>query len=73
MLTWLAGAVLVIVVTSAVVAKLLARTRAPDPGSFLDHPYADWAGSIQPDEMRVTLNLIDDGHETPCDRHGKPT
>ena len=41
--------------------------------AFLDHPYADWAGSIQPDEMRVTLTLIDDGHETPCDGNGNPT
>ena len=41
--------------------------------AFLDHPYADWAGSIQPDEMRVTLSLIDDGHETPCEPNGDPT
>ena len=41
--------------------------------AFLDHPYADWAGSIQPDEMRVTLTLIDDGHVVPCDADGNPT
>ena len=40
--------------------------------AFLDHPYADWAGSIQPDEMRVTLTLIDDGHDAPCDPGGIP-
>ncbi|TPG32833.1 hypothetical protein EAH80_18785 [Mycobacterium hodleri] len=34
--------------------------------AFLDHPYADWEGSLQPDEMRVTLFLIDDGHVVPC-------
>ena len=38
--------------------------------AFLDHPYADWAGSIQPDQMRVTLTLIDDGHAVPCDPSG---
>ncbi|PRC43635.1 hypothetical protein C6A85_000000104335 [Mycobacterium sp. ITM-2017-0098] len=38
--------------------------------AFLDHPYADWAGSLQPDEMRVTLALIDDGHDAPCDPNG---
>lgn len=41
--------------------------------AFLDHPYADWSGSIQPDEMRVTLQLIDDGHPAPCDESGIPT
>lgn len=41
--------------------------------AFLDHPYADWAGSLQPDEMRVTLHLIDDGHDAPCDANGAPT
>ncbi|KQU06958.1 hypothetical protein ASG56_05150 [Rhodococcus sp. Leaf7] len=41
--------------------------------AFLDHPYADWSGSIQPDEMRVTLHLIDDGHSVPCDANGIPT
>ncbi|CAN5779582.1 hypothetical protein BH10ACT9_BH10ACT9_14320 [soil metagenome] len=41
--------------------------------AFLDHPYADWTGSLQPDEMRVTLNLIDDGHAVPCDSNGDPT
>jgi hypothetical protein len=40
--------------------------------AFLDHPYASWAGSIQPNEMRVTLSLIDDGHDVPCDANGKP-
>jgi phosphotransferase system glucose/maltose/N-acetylglucosamine-specific IIC component len=40
--------------------------------AFLDHPYTDWAGSLQPDEMRVTLNLIDDGHAAPCDVKGDP-
>lgn len=41
--------------------------------AFLDRPYADWAGSVQPDEMRVTLSLIDDGHDVPCDASGDPT
>jgi hypothetical protein len=41
--------------------------------AFLDHPYADWSGSIQPDEMGVTLSLIDDGHAAPCDADGDPT
>ena len=41
--------------------------------AFLDHPYADWAGNLQPDEMRVTLRLIDDGHAVPCDSNGDPT
>jgi hypothetical protein len=41
--------------------------------AFLDHPYADWAGSLQPNEMRVTLSLIDDGHVVPCDSNGAPT
>ncbi|MET0702888.1 MAG: hypothetical protein ABWY93_24825 [Mycobacterium sp.] len=40
--------------------------------AFLDHPYADWAGSLQPTEMRVTLSLIDDGHAAPCDSRGVP-
>ena len=40
---------------------------------FLDHPYADWAGSLQPDEMRVTLSLIDDGHAVRCDSNGNLT
>jgi phosphotransferase system glucose/maltose/N-acetylglucosamine-specific IIC component len=38
--------------------------------AFLDHPYAEWAGNLQPAEMRVTLSLIDDGHVVPCDSHG---
>ena len=41
--------------------------------AFLDHPYDDWKGSLQPDEMRVTLQLIDDGHDAPCDANGLPT
>lgn len=40
--------------------------------AFLDHPYADWAGSLQPDQMRVTLALIDDGHDAPCTSAGDP-
>ena len=40
--------------------------------AFLDHPYADWAGSLEPNEMRVTLALIDDGHDAPCDKNGDP-
>ena len=39
---------------------------------FLDHPYDKWSGSLQPDEMRVTLALIDDGHTVPCNPEGKP-
>ncbi|MGJ0118951.1 hypothetical protein ACQ7HM_07075 [Williamsia sp. MIQD14] len=41
--------------------------------AFLDHPYDDWSGSLQPGQMRVTLSLIDDGHPVPCDRQGDPT
>lgn len=41
--------------------------------AFLDHPYADWSGSLQPDQMRVTLALIDDGHVVPCTPSGDPT
>ncbi|MDP9168693.1 MAG: DUF4239 domain-containing protein [Actinomycetota bacterium] len=41
--------------------------------AFLDHPYDDWSGSLQPDQMRVTLRLIDDGHAVPCDSRGDPT
>lgn len=40
--------------------------------AFLDHPYNDWTGSLQPDEMRMTLTLIDDGHPVPCDANGIP-
>ena len=40
--------------------------------AFLDHPYDQWSGSLQPDEMRVTLALIDDGHTVPCNPEGKP-
>jgi hypothetical protein len=40
---------------------------------FLDHPYDDWSGSIEPNQMRVTLQLIDDGHDAPCDANGMPT
>lgn len=40
---------------------------------FLDHPYDNWSGSLQPDQMRVTLSLIDDGHAAPCDARGDPT
>lgn len=41
--------------------------------AFLDHPYADWAGSLQPAQMHVTLALIDDGHVAPCDANGAVT
>jgi hypothetical protein len=41
--------------------------------AFLDHPYDDWSGSIEPNQMRVTLQLIDDGHDAPCDANGLPT
>ncbi len=41
--------------------------------AFLDHPYSDWSGSIQPTEMNVTLQFIDDGHPAPCDESGNPT
>ncbi len=40
---------------------------------FLDHPYDNWTGSLQPDQMRVTLTLIDDGHIAPCTSRGDPT
>lgn len=39
---------------------------------FLDHPYADWSGSIQPVEMERSLGTIEDGHPTPCDERGNP-
>jgi hypothetical protein len=38
--------------------------------AFLSHPYNDWSGSLEPNEMRVTLTLIDDGHDAPCDADG---
>ena len=41
--------------------------------AFLDHPYDDWSGSIEPNQMRVTLQLIDDGRDAPCDTGGLPT
>jgi hypothetical protein len=37
---------------------------------LLDHPYADWSGSIAPTEMRRTLALIDHGGAPPCDERG---
>ena len=37
---------------------------------FLDHPYADQSGSVEPTEMRRTLELIDDGSAAPCDERG---
>ena len=37
--------------------------------AFLDHPYADQTGSIEPTEMRRTLALIDGGSAAPCDVH----
>ena len=40
---------------------------------FLDHPYANWSGSIKPVEMERTLATIEDGHPTPCDDRGNPT
>lgn len=40
---------------------------------FLDHPYANWSGSIQPVEMQRSLATIDDGHASPCDERGNPT
>ena len=39
---------------------------------FLDHPYADQSGSVEPTEMRRTLELIDDGSAAPCDERGVP-
>lgn len=41
--------------------------------NFLDHPYANWNGSIQPIEMQRSLATIDDGHSAPCDERGNPT
>ena len=38
----------------------------------LDHPYTNHIGSIAPDEMRVTLALIDHGSVAPCDERGNP-
>ena len=40
---------------------------------FLDHPYANWSGSIQPVEMQRSLATIEDGHPSPCDEQGNPT
>ena len=40
--------------------------------AFLDHPYADQSGSVEPTEMRRTLELIDDGSPVPCDEGGIP-
>ena len=45
---------------------------------FLDRPYGNRSGSIQPVEMERTLALIEPGQETlgrlsvPCDRDGRP-
>jgi hypothetical protein len=39
----------------------------------LDHPYANEIGSIAPNEMRLTVALIDHGTVTPCDERGIPT
>jgi len=39
---------------------------------FLDHPYADQSGGVEPTEMRRTLALIDDGSAVPCDELGIP-
>jgi hypothetical protein len=43
--------------------------------NFLDHPYGDRAASIQPDEMRATLAMIDEEHPVstpPCAEDGTP-
>jgi hypothetical protein len=40
--------------------------------AFLDRPYAGQSGSIEPIEMRRTLELIDDGRPAPCDERGMP-
>jgi hypothetical protein len=40
---------------------------------FLDHPYANWSGSIGPTEMQRSLATIEEGHPTPCDERGFPT
>lgn len=40
---------------------------------FLDHPYADWSGSIKPVEIERSLATIEDGHPAPCDERGFPT
>ncbi len=39
--------------------------------SFLDHPYGDHSASIEPIEMRKTLELIDQS-AAPCDESGIP-
>ena len=39
----------------------------------LDHPYANWSGSIKPTEMERSLATIEEGHLTPCDAGGNPT
>jgi hypothetical protein len=43
--------------------------------NFLDHPYADHTGSIQPTEMRETVSMIDEaeaGLPLRCDEDGVP-
>jgi hypothetical protein len=43
---------------------------------FLDHPYADQAGSIKPAEMGVSLGIVEDEQPDvtpPCDSAGMPT
>jgi hypothetical protein len=42
---------------------------------FLDHPYEDRAGSIQPDEMERQLAIVEGEQKTvarPCDEEGNP-
>jgi hypothetical protein len=42
---------------------------------FLDHPYAERAGSVEPTEMRETLVMMtaaDPGLRVPCDSGGRP-
>ena len=43
--------------------------------NYLDHPYSDRAASIQPNEMRATLAMIEDEHPVsrpPCAQDGTP-
>jgi hypothetical protein len=42
---------------------------------FLDHPYEDSSGSIQPDEMEQQLSIVEDEERRvtpPCDAGGEP-
>lgn len=84
MLVWIAP----LIFAAVVAGRLFVRSRMPDKGwfvdssradtymsvlvYFLDHPYANWSGSIKPVEMERSLATIEEGHRTPCDERGNP-